>query len=93
MAQKRGLVKHLSRDGWAMVVTERDDACSNCESAQFCHSLEDCSRMETRVLNRANAGAGDRVVISLCAKEEFICRRSMQNSGTNSSETNMNERQ
>ncbi|CAB1059494.1 hypothetical protein D1BOALGB6SA_4256 [Olavius sp. associated proteobacterium Delta 1] len=65
MAQKRGLVRRISRDGWAMVVTERDDACSNCESAQFCHSLADCSRMETRVLNRANAGLGDRVIISL----------------------------
>ena len=71
MAQKSGLVKRVSRDGWAMVVTERDDACSNCESAQFCHSLADCSRIETRVLNRANAGAGDRVVISLSAKSVF----------------------
>ena len=71
MAQKRGLVRRVSRDGWAMVVTERDDACSNCESAQFCHSLADCSRMETRVLNRANAGEGDRVVISLSTKSVF----------------------
>ena len=71
MAQKRGLVKHVSRDGWAMVVTERDDACSNCESAQFCHSLADCSRMETRVLNRANAGVGDRVIISLSSSSVF----------------------
>lgn len=71
MAQKRGLVKHVSTDGWAMVVTERDDACSNCESAQFCHSLADCSRMETRVLNRAKAEVGDRVVISLSSKSVF----------------------
>ena len=72
MAQKRGLVKRVSRDGWAMVVTERDDACSNCESAQFCHSLADCSRMETRVLNRANAEVGDRVVISLSSRNSSV---------------------
>jgi sigma-E factor negative regulatory protein RseC len=65
MAQKRGRVSSINENGWAMVVTEKGDACSNCESAQFCHSLADCSRMETRVLNRANAGVGDRVVISL----------------------------
>lgn len=71
MAQKKGRVRRVSRDGWAMVVTERDDACSNCESAQFCHSLADCSRMETRVLNRANAGVDDRVVISLSSSSVF----------------------
>ena len=72
MAQKSGLVKRVSRDGWAMVVTERDDACSNCESAQFCHSLADCSRVETRVLNRANAEVGDRVVISLSSRYSSV---------------------
>ena len=71
MARKKGLVKHVSRDGWAMVVTERDDACSNCESAQFCHSLADCARMETRVLNRAKAEVGDRVIISLSSSSVF----------------------
>jgi sigma-E factor negative regulatory protein RseC len=71
LAQKRGLVKQVSRDGWAMVVTERGDACGNCESAQFCHSLADCSRMETRVLNRANAAVGDRVVVSLSSTSVF----------------------
>jgi len=71
MAQKKGLVTSVSKDGWAIVVTERDDACSNCESAQFCHTLADCSRVETRVLNRAKAGAGDRVTISLSSKSVF----------------------
>jgi sigma-E factor negative regulatory protein RseC len=71
VAQKKGRVGRVSRDGWAMVVTERDDACSSCESAQFCHSLADCSRMETQVLNRANAGVGDRVIISLSSKSVF----------------------
>ena len=71
MARKRGLVRRVNKDGWAMVVTERDDACSNCESAQFCHSLADCSRMETKVLNRANAEVGDRVIISLSSSSVF----------------------
>ena len=65
MAQKKGRVRSVSKDGWAMVVTEKGDACSNCESSQFCHSLADCSRIESRVINRASAGVGDRVIISL----------------------------
>ena len=71
MAQKRGRVSSINQNGWAMVVTEKGDACSNCESAQFCHSLADCSRMETRVLNRANAGVGDTVTISLSSSSVF----------------------
>ena len=71
MAQKKGWVSSVSKDGRAIVITERDDACSNCESAQFCHSLADCSRIETRVLNRANAGVGDRVIISLSSMSVF----------------------
>jgi len=71
MAQKKGRVSSVNKDGWAMVVTEKGDACNNCESAQLCHSLADCSRMETRVLNRANAGAGDRVIISLSSISVF----------------------
>ena len=71
MAQKKGRVSSVSKDGLAIVITERDDACSNCESAQFCHSLADCSRLETRVLNRANAGVGDRVIISLSSMSVF----------------------
>ena len=76
MAQKRGRVSRIEKDGWAMVVTEKGDACSNCESAQFCHSLVDCSRMETRVLNKAGAEVGDTVSISLSSgtvlKSAFI---------------------
>jgi sigma-E factor negative regulatory protein RseC len=71
MARKTGNVKTVGKDGWASVVTERDDACKNCESAQFCHSLADCSRMETRVLNRANAKVGDRVTISLSSRSVY----------------------
>ena len=76
MAQKKGRVSRIEKDGWAMVVTEKGDACSNCESAQFCHSLADCSRMETRVLNEAGAEVGDTVSISLSSstvlKSAFI---------------------
>ena len=71
MAQKKGHVRSVSKDGWAMVVTEKGDACSNCESSQFCHSLADCSRIETRVINRASAGIGDRVIISLDSSSVF----------------------
>ena len=71
MAQKNGQVSRVSKDGWAMVVTEKGDACSNCESSQFCHSLADCSRIETRVINRASAGIGDRVIISLDSSSVF----------------------
>lgn len=65
MARKKGRVSRVDPNGWAMVITEKGDACSNCESAQFCHSLADCSRMETRVKNRANARVGDSVSLSL----------------------------
>ena len=71
MAQKKGWVSSISENGWAMVVTEKGDACNNCDSAQFCHALTDCSRMETRVLNQANAKVGDRVTISLSSKSVF----------------------
>jgi sigma-E factor negative regulatory protein RseC len=68
MAQKKGRVSRIENDGWAVVVTEKSDACSNCESAQFCHALADCSRLETRVLNQAGAKVGDTVSISLSSR-------------------------
>ena len=71
MPQKTGRVTTINQDGWAMVVTEKGDACSNCESAQFCHSLADCSRMEPRVLNPANAQVGDNVTVSLSSSSVF----------------------
>jgi sigma-E factor negative regulatory protein RseC len=71
MAQKKGSVRSVSKEGWAMVVTEKGDACNNCESSQFCHSLADCSRIETRVINRASAVVGDRVIISLDSSSVF----------------------
>lgn len=71
MAEKTGRVTAINQYGWALVVTERGDACNNCESAQFCHSLADCTKLETRVLNRANAKVGDRVAIRLSSRSVF----------------------
>jgi sigma-E factor negative regulatory protein RseC len=68
MARKKGRVSRVDSKGWALVITEKSDACSNCESAQFCHALADCSRMESRVINRANARVGDSVSLSLNTK-------------------------
>jgi sigma-E factor negative regulatory protein RseC len=65
MATKKGRVTQVNSDNWAVVVTHKEDACHNCEAAQFCHALADCSKMETRVLNRAGAAVGDFVCISL----------------------------
>jgi sigma-E factor negative regulatory protein RseC len=65
MSRKKGRVSRVDPNGWAMVITEKGDACSNCESAQFCHSLADCSRIETRVINKADARVGDSVSLSL----------------------------
>ena len=71
MAKKIGRVTSITADGRAMVITERGDACNNCESTQFCHSLADCSRLETSVLNQAGAGVGDRVTIALSSNMVF----------------------
>lgn len=71
MAKKKGRVTHLSRDGWATVYIERGDACNDCEAAQFCHTLVDCSKLETRVLNQAGAKVGDLVTIELSSKMVF----------------------
>lgn len=68
MAKKKGWVASISRDGWANVITERGDACNNCEAAEFCHSIADCSKMETRVLNMTGAKAGDLVTMELSSK-------------------------
>jgi len=65
MAEKTGRVTHIFDDGWATVVTERGDACHNCEASQFCHALTDCTSLETKALNKAGAAAGDRVTIQL----------------------------
>ena len=53
------------------MITERGDACNNCEASQFCHSIVDCSKLETSVLNQAGAGVGDLVTIELSSKMVF----------------------
>lgn len=65
MSQKKARITDTSTDGWAEVLVERSDACSNCESAQFCHALSDCSKIKTKVINNAGAKVGDLVVIRL----------------------------
>ena len=69
MAKKKGRVTSISDDGWAKVITERGDACNNCEASHFCHSMADCSKLETSVLNQAGANVGDRVTIALSSKK------------------------
>jgi sigma-E factor negative regulatory protein RseC len=71
MAKKKGRVIGISQDGWAKVITERGDACNNCEAAQFCHSIADCSKLETNVLNKAGAEVGDLVTVDLSSKMVF----------------------
>jgi sigma-E factor negative regulatory protein RseC len=65
MAQEMGRVTHTSEDGWATVVTQRKDACHNCEASQFCNALTDCNKLETKALNKVGAGVGDLVTIHL----------------------------
>ena len=65
MSQEMGRVTHTSEDGWAMVVTQRKDACHSCQASQFCHALTDCSKLETKALNKVGAGVGDLVTIHL----------------------------
>ena len=47
------------------MLVERGDACHNCESAQFCHALSDCSKLKTTVKNEAGAKPGDVVTIQI----------------------------
>jgi sigma-E factor negative regulatory protein RseC len=65
MSQEMGRVTHTSEDGWATVVTQRKDACHSCQASQFCHALTDCSKLETKALNKVGAGVGDLVTIHL----------------------------
>jgi positive regulator of sigma E activity len=69
MSQKIGRVTSRSNDGWAMVVTQRGNACNNCEASSFCDSLTNCTKIETKVLNPTDAGVGDHVSIQLSLKK------------------------
>ena len=65
MAQTQGLVISASEDGWAQVVTERNEACAECASRKNCHSSCSSIRVTTKVLNTSDAKTGDHVSISL----------------------------
>jgi sigma-E factor negative regulatory protein RseC len=71
MAKKKGWVTDISENGQAQVIIERGDACNACEASHFCHSIADCSRIKTKVINQANASVGDRVTIELNSKTLF----------------------
>ena len=63
MAQEKGLVTSITKDGWAQVETDRNDACSHCSS---CHVSFGCnSELTIKAINRAGAGVGDLVSIHL----------------------------
>ena len=63
MAQEKGLVTSISEDGWAQVETDRNDACSHCDSCRVSFGCN--SEMTIKAINRAGAGAGDLVSIHL----------------------------
>ena len=71
MAKKKGWVTDIGENGRAEVVIERGDACNNCQASQFCHSLADCSRINTKAINQADASVGDLVTIELNTKTVF----------------------
>jgi sigma-E factor negative regulatory protein RseC len=65
MAQEKGLVTSIREDGWARVVTDRRDACGDCRASHCCASFGSSSEMVIKALNRAGAGVGDLVSITL----------------------------
>ena len=65
MSQEEGLVANIGEDGWAQVVTDRRDACDDCGASHCCASFVSSSKMVIKALNRAGAGVGDLVSVSL----------------------------
>jgi len=65
MAEEQGLVDSTNNNGLAQVITERKDACGDCESSHCCTSLESRGKMSIKALNRVGAKVGDVVRISL----------------------------
>jgi len=65
MPERIGKIIHASPDHTAEVITDRKSACSGCQDTQGCRScLSDSgNKMVSTVLNHANAGPGDVVVI------------------------------
>jgi len=65
MADTKGLVLSIEKDGWAQVATERKGACGGCKTTHSCHSCLPNSKIVTEVLNKAGAKEGDLVNVSL----------------------------
>jgi sigma-E factor negative regulatory protein RseC len=65
MAEEEGLVASISENGWAQVVADRKDACGDCGASGCCASLGGSPKMVIKAMNRAGAGIGDLVSISL----------------------------
>ena len=65
MAQEEGLVASISENGWAQVVADRRDACGDCGASGCCASLGGSTKMVIKAMNRAGAGIGDLVSITL----------------------------
>jgi positive regulator of sigma E activity/YHS domain-containing protein len=66
MAQEEGLVASVSENGWAQVVADRRDACGDCGASGCCAALGGGgSKMVIKAVNRAGAGIGDLVSITL----------------------------
>jgi len=68
MAQTTGKVIGIEKNGWAIVVTERTDACSGCQTKQKCHSCLTHAKIEARALNLAGAKPGDLVSVGIKTK-------------------------
>jgi positive regulator of sigma E activity/YHS domain-containing protein len=75
MSLEQGVVASVTDNGWAQVVTERKDACSDCGAAHCCQSLSSEPKMVTRALNRAGAKVGDLVSVSL--KTQTVIKSAM----------------
>ena len=65
MAEEKGLVASIGENGWAQVVADRRDACGDCGASGCCASLGGGTKMVIKAMNRAGAGIGDLVSISL----------------------------
>lgn len=65
MAQRKGLVIRIEKNGWAQVATERKGSCDGCGPGHNCHSCLSSSKIVTPVLNKAGAKTGDLVTVSL----------------------------
>jgi len=65
MAEEHGLVTSIKENGWARVVAERKSACAHCGASHCCASFGSNSEMAIKALNRAGAGVGYLVSITL----------------------------